>query len=375
MWVVTLLACNRCEDVCTAWLLNESGETSPRLSHPVDVTAVTEVDVDGVGYVLITTEGIPSYETTLSQADIDELNARPNASDDFKNGSTTASAGQEALFGDDLGFESTTDDTACAPGAGYGFWPPGPGCPDAQGRSWYVPRSPIRATDEVCTTSLGPAGLWVNGVSLYAWADGNAFDEQGVWQNIAPLLERWDQDVCGGHVAGTDYHHHAEPVCLGEQLGDAGDDHSPIYGFAADGYPVYGPWTADGERAESCWVARDYDDPEDPLGCGGVGERRCLLVDPMDPSAGTEATAFPGPRTDDEVLSPSGSPFSAADPLYVQDYWYDAACTDAGGLDEHNGHDHSGLGFHYHVTDGFPFTVGPTLYGRVRDETAADCSG
>ncbi|MCP4805928.1 MAG: YHYH protein [Proteobacteria bacterium] len=369
MWVLALLGCNRCEEVCTAWLLNESGETSPRLSHLVDVTAVTEVEVEGVSYVLITTESIPSYETELTQDQVDTLDARPLADDDFKNGSTAAVAGQEVLFGDDIGYDSTSD-SECAAGAGYGFWPPGQPCPEAQALSWYVPRIPIPAADEVCTTAEGPVGLWLNGLPVHGWSDGTSLDDQDVWHPIAPTLEAWDTDVCSGQVDDGQYHHHIDPTCLGEQLGDVGDGHSPIYGFAADGHAIHGPWTDAGERAKSCWIARDYDDPDDPLGCGGVGERRCLPVDPKDPDAGTEATAFPGPTTSDTVTSASGNPISAALPLFVEDHVFDDDCD---GLDAHNGHEHGGHGYHYHVTDDFPFTVGPTLWGRVRPATEAGC--
>ena len=40
---------------------------------------------------------------------------------------------------------------------------------------------------------------------------------------------------------------------------------------AADGYLIYGPYVDNGQFAESCWVARDYNDGEDPYGCGGEG--------------------------------------------------------------------------------------------------------
>jgi len=159
-------------------------------------------------------------------------------------------------------------------------------------------------------------------------------------------------------------------------LGDDGTAHSPIYGFAADGYPIHGPWASAGQTAQSCWAQRDYDDPNDPLGCGGIGERSCVLVDPWDASQGTEPASSPGPDTSETVTSLSGKQFPGTDGLYFQDFYHDEACSAAAGaLDEHNGHTHDGHGYHYHVTFEFPFTMGPTLYGNVVGATSINCGG
>jgi len=82
----------------------------------------------------------------------------------------------------------------------------------------------------------------------------------------------------------------------------------------------------------------------------------------------------------------SSNEFIATSGYYFQDYYYDPACTDQGieYLDEHNGHDHDGLGYHYHVsraelddgtlTDVFPFYIGPTYAGTLQDDAIASCS-
>ncbi|MBV1883592.1 MAG: hypothetical protein KUG82_18265 [Pseudomonadales bacterium] len=52
-------------------------------------------------------------------------------------------------------------------------------------------------------------------------------------------------------------------------------------------------------------------------------------------------------------------------------------------LDEHNGHDHDDLGYHYHITvestDGstpkFPYIIGPTFYGELDDNAVNSCGG
>ncbi|MEM7801244.1 MAG: YHYH protein, partial [Chloroflexota bacterium] len=184
-----------------------------------------------------------------------------------------------------------------------------------------------------------------------------------------------------------DYHHHGAPTCLIAELNDSGDGHSEIYGFAADGYPIYGPWQADGVLAESCWIPRDYDDPDSPTGCGVAGERSCLLVDPYDISQGTTPASSNGPRTDEVVTSLSGNTFVATSGYYFEDYYYDPACTAQGGehLDQYNGHDHDGLGYHYHVTveqtasggfvDDFPYYIGPEMAGQLQPDGILTCGG
>ena len=44
--------------------------------------------------------------------------------------------------------------------------------------------------------------------------------------------------ICGGHAGrGVDYHHHVKPVCMIDQMDNAGDD--AIVGWAYDGFPIY----------------------------------------------------------------------------------------------------------------------------------------
>tara|TARA_B100000530_G_scaffold220569_1_gene141750 strand:+ start:158 stop:571 length:414 start_codon:yes stop_codon:yes gene_type:complete len=123
-------------------------------------------------------------------------------------------------------------------------------------------------------------------------------------------------------------------------------------------------------------MMRDYDDPEDLTGCGGTGERSCVMVDPMDPGAGTVDATSPGPTTSENVESMSGNLFSGSAGLYYEDHYFSAPCAASGGehLDQHNGHAHDELGYHYHVTFSFPYMPGPTLYGEVIDEQVR-CGG
>ncbi len=50
-------------------------------------------------------------------------------------------------------------------------------------------------------------------------------------------------DRCCGHPDpdGT-YHYHKYPICMKSPWADDGTDHSPLIGFAFDGFPIYGPY-------------------------------------------------------------------------------------------------------------------------------------
>lgn len=162
-----------------------------------------------------------------------------------------------------------------------------------------LPRNPREAqTKEI--NQLGSLGLWVNGVSLFNMLDGAFYDNgsesqdggQGTmtayWVRNAMFVEVVTFDNTNGHQPGSgSYHYHADPKALRFQLGDnvrfeagTGADnagvyfedtsdlnHSPILGWAYDGYPIYGPYGYDNpdvdsvdpavRRMDSGFVARD----------------------------------------------------------------------------------------------------------------------
>ena len=367
-----------------AWMMNTTGETSTVFTGvEVNVSSTYTKTINDKVYQCMTSSGIPNYETTMTQEIIDSLNERPRASLEFATGGSTSAVGDVIAFGGNVGY---TPAQGCSDGQeGYGYWPPGPACPEDMSKDQCFPLGPEPAT-EVCEGGLTSIGTWVNGVAIFNWQDGQSYNGAGVWVNEAFHFEFYDLDICPGHSANGDYHHHSHPVCLQEQLGDDGAEHSPIYGFGADGYPVYGPWHDNGVLAQSCWKTRDYDDPNSATGCGTAGERSCLLVDQFDITQGVTPAASSGPNTSDTVTSMSSNQFIATSGYYFQDYYYDPSCTAQGVqyLDEHNGHDHDGLGYHYHVsraelsdgtlTDVFPFYIGPTYAGTLQDEAIASCS-
>ena len=168
------------------------------------------------------------------------------------------------------------------------------------------------------------------------------------------------------------YHHHGYSPCVAERLGDTGSGHSPLYGFASDGYPMYGPYQAAQTLAVPCWKTRDYS-ALSATGCGIANARTCILNNPEDYTQGTTKVTA-GPTTTTTTLSLSSNTISTASGAYFEDYYLDTACAaSAGGniyLDKNNGHDHGdALGYHYHITtDGngngvFPAGPGPKFHG------------
>lgn len=346
----------------------------------VNVQSVTQSTVNGIDYVYIQSSGIPDYSVTMTQDLIDWLNNRPKASTDFNNGVTSASAGDVVEFGQDIGYNSNS---SCTTGDGAGYWPPGPVCPEDVSHQVYIPTSPTPATTD-CSQGLGIIGLILNGASVYGWGDGQSYNSQGVWQNLAPEAELYDIDICAGHAAQEDYHHHLISSCLMDEFDDEGTGHSPLYGFAADGYPIYGPYHANNVLAASCWQARDYDDTSKG-GCGD-GARTCLLVDHTDLSQGTTTASSNGPAIGAAVTSQSGNSFNADSGYFYEDYYFDSTCAAQGGqyLDEHNGHNHDDLGYHYHftatsdnsneLTPSFPYHIGPTFAGALQENAMTSCA-
>jgi len=130
-----------------------------------------------------------------------------------------------------------------------GPWNNNPNDANDQQHLFRIKRSPAPAGNNM-KTPLGPIGTFVNGVPLFGPEDAFSWQNKGIWNRNAVVAEAISFDSCQGHPApmGT-YHYHQIPNCLQVQLGDDGSGHSPIIGWAFDGYPIYGPY--------------GYDDPMD----------------------------------------------------------------------------------------------------------------
>jgi hypothetical protein len=113
--------------------------------------------------------------------------------------------------------------------------------------TYYIPLVPKdnpdrRATDDRNANGalhMGPIGLAVNGVVFF-----NPFDAGS--QDATDLMDR-----CCGHPAPNNvYHYHKYPICVNSPWADEGAAHSPLLGWAFDGYPLYGPYETAGVMAK-----------------------------------------------------------------------------------------------------------------------------
>jgi len=84
----------------------------------------------------------------------------------------------------------------------------------------------------------GPIGVAINGVQLNGNSDANG--------NDAYINEGSSFDTCGGHPDQSGvYHYHADPK-PGCVYSNIAGQHSPLWGFMADGIPIFGAYGDNG---------------------------------------------------------------------------------------------------------------------------------
>jgi hypothetical protein len=79
--------------------------------------------------------------------------------------------------------------------------------------------------------NMGPIGVAVNGVVFFNPFDAGRMDASN-------LMDR----CCGHPNQNGQYHYHKYPICLNSPWSDEGNAHSPLIGWAFDGFPIYGPY-------------------------------------------------------------------------------------------------------------------------------------
>jgi len=214
--------------------------------------------------------------------------------------------------------------------------------------------------------ALGAAAVWAQPPG--GGPGGGSGD--GIWTRNAAFGEAETFDLCNGHQPGSGmYHHHVNPICLRAQLNDnvvavasgrlgtqyaekpSGWTHSPILGWAFDGYPVYGPYGYSSPSDAKSAIKR----VQPGFRLRAIAQRHTL-------PDGTEVAASQyGPDVNDQF--PLGR--------YVQDYEYVAGLGD---LDEFNGRftvtpEYPNGVYAYFVTlspEGvpkFPYILGLQFYG------------
>ncbi|MBO45272.1 MAG: hypothetical protein CMJ96_00075 [Planctomycetes bacterium] len=243
-----------------------------------------------------------------------------------------------------------------------GPWNFNPNTATARNWTWRIPRNPQPATTHA-ETSLGQIGTMVNGVPFFNMSDGRSYHNRRVWEQDAIYFEGQSMDVGLGHPQQTgDYHYHSYPRLLAGQRGDSPRDHSPILGFAFDGYPIYGPYAflnPDGtgglKKMETSYRLRN------------ITQRRSL------PDGTQLSSGDWGPDVSSQY--PLG--------CYLQDNEY---VVGLGDLDEFNGRfgmtpEYPQGTYAYYMTldasgePAYPYLVGPTYYGVVDSANIGPGSG
>ncbi len=264
---------------------------------------------------------------------------------------------QQVQFSDDNVYISCT----CIPGYDIGPWIANPNVPVNQNFVYKITRTPEENTGILVETPMGHTGVWSNGVSVFNAKDGMSFENEGIWNQNAVVVEGISFDNCLGHPAPNgEYHHHLNPTCLYDDENIS--DHAPIIGYAFDGFPIYG--------------AFGYTNVDGTGGISRMGSSYQFRTI-------SERTTLP----DGTVLpvSEHGPDVSASFPLgyYIEDHEYIAG---SGDLDAHNGRfcvtpEYPDGIYAYFVTltesgeAEYPYTLGPHYYGLVQAGNTGPMSG
>ena len=242
------------------------------------------------------------------------------------------------------------------------------------------PLNPTQNSGTPTATTMGNIGVFINGVALFDYRDGVAWNPTtnslcggpgnppcpggpGAtmdWNRDAILAEMSGFDCSKGHPAMGNYHHHQNPSAFDLDLNvvsticnlyDAdglyaidSTQHSPLIGFAYDGFPIYGSY--------------GYANTD---GTGGIVRIKS--------SYQLKTTRGTG-NVPSETSWPLGT--------FREDYEYVNHSSQSDYLDEHNGRFcvtpeyPNGIYCYFTTVDSnwnsaYPYAVGPTFYGVYQD--------
>jgi len=257
-----------------------------------------------------------------------------------------------------------------------------PSLASTQNAIFRVSLNPTQNTGTPTNTTGGNIGLFINGVALFDYRDGVSWQNStnslkggplggmgdNVWNRDAVVGERLGFDCSKGHPAMGNYHHHQNPSAFKLDLNvistvcslyDAdglyvidSTQHSPLIGFAYDGFPIYG-----------AYAYKNVD------GTGGIIRMKSSynlrnITTRTTDANGNTVTAGPAVNT----TYPLG--------YFREDYEYIPTTTSTPDyLDEHNGRfcitpEYPNGIYCYFATvnedwnSAYPYVVGPTFYGN-----------
>jgi YHYH protein/Secretion system C-terminal sorting domain len=255
-----------------------------------------------------------------------------------------------------------------------------------QNAIFKIPLNPTENTGIKSPTTGGNIGVFVNGVAMFDFRDGVAWNTatnawcggpgnpacpggMGAtqsWMRDAVVFEMQGFDCSKGHPAGTNYHHHQNPSAFELDLNVIStvcnlydsdglyvinpEQHSPLIGYAYDGFPMYG--------------AYGFTNTD---GTGGItriksGYQLRNITERTHHADGTDV--------------PDGPPVNTTYPIgtFREDYEWVGHTGDASYLDIHNGRfcvtpEYPNGTYCYFATvdenhnSAYPYLIGPTYFG------------
>lgn len=121
-----------------------------------------------------------------------------------------------------------------------------------QDLTFRIPLEPKWSTT-ITRVPMGPIAVALNGVVFF-----NPFEAGGM-NAVEGYSQVWLDSCCGHPQQHGMYHYHKYPSCLKSPFPDEGKQHSPVIGFAFDGYPIYGPYEESGVMARDLKGERALD--------------------------------------------------------------------------------------------------------------------
>ncbi|MFK8009500.1 MAG: YHYH protein [Saprospiraceae bacterium] len=254
---------------------------------------------------------------------------------------------------------------------------------------YKIPLAPQENTGTPTATTPGNIGVFINGVSLFDYRDGVAWNPntnalcggpgndpcpggpmaQNDWNRDAIPAEMAGFDCSKAHPAMGNYHHHQNPSAFKLDIDVVSDicnlydaeglyaidatQHAPLIGFAYDGFPIYGAYGFQNKD-----------------GSGGITRIKSSYQL-------KNITTRPNGPDVDQMITVTGMGGTSTVTLFLgyfrEDYEY-VAHTEEDFLDEHNGRfcvtpEYPNGTYAYFATvdenwnSAYPYVVGPTFYG------------
>ncbi|MGV9002805.1 YHYH protein [Flavobacterium sp.] len=254
-----------------------------------------------------------------------------------------------------------------------------PSLATTQNAIFKIPLNPTQNTGTVTASTPGNIGLFINGVALFDYRDGVAWNNNTqsicggpgntpcpggpgstqAWNRDAVPAERAGFDCAKAHPAMGNYHHHQNPSAFNLDLVVTSNvcdlypsdglyvinttEHSPLIGFAYDGFPIYG--------------AFGFTNTD---GTGGISRIKSSY------QLKNQTTRTNGPAVNTTYFNG----------YFREDYEFVAHPVDPSYLDAHNGRFcvtpeyPNGIYCYFATVDAnhkstYPYVVGPTFYGNV----------